>query len=225
MAPGSSTSRSRIPAMARGEQWTWSIRLKTDPDRTDRQHQPDARRREPRLLARPAVARPGTDDGGGDAVTDFWFDVLQFPVLRVPKAIANTASRRVSEKQGMRVVAIGRARLRLRPIAGGDLGNHRGGMAGTGNVTTRRSKWRSTDQHDIPKQSSWLLVSCDCRSRVMRPATRRAARTSGSASGSTALPTRWRTAARGAPGDRPPRWSRRRAAAAAWPDRRPSAPR
>jgi RimJ/RimL family protein N-acetyltransferase len=30
--------------------------------------------------------------------------VLKFPVLRVPKAIANAASRRISEKQGMRVI-------------------------------------------------------------------------------------------------------------------------
>ena len=41
-----------------------------------------------------------------EAVTDYWFDVLKFPVLRVPKAIANTASRRISEKQGMRVIAV-----------------------------------------------------------------------------------------------------------------------
>jgi len=41
-----------------------------------------------------------------DAVTDYWFDVLKQPVLRVPKAAANTTSRRISEKQGMRVVAV-----------------------------------------------------------------------------------------------------------------------
>jgi RimJ/RimL family protein N-acetyltransferase len=40
-----------------------------------------------------------------DAVTDYWFDVLRFPVLRVPKAIGNEASRRISERQGMRLVA------------------------------------------------------------------------------------------------------------------------
>jgi RimJ/RimL family protein N-acetyltransferase len=40
-----------------------------------------------------------------DAVTDYWFDVLKFPVLRSPKAIANEASRRISERQGMRIVA------------------------------------------------------------------------------------------------------------------------
>ena len=40
-----------------------------------------------------------------NAVTDYWFDTLGFPVLRAPKAIANTTSRRISEKQGMRVIA------------------------------------------------------------------------------------------------------------------------
>ena len=39
-------------------------------------------------------------------VTDYWFETLKFPVLRVPKAISNTPSRRISEKQGMRVIAV-----------------------------------------------------------------------------------------------------------------------
>ncbi len=39
------------------------------------------------------------------AVNDYWFDVLGFPVLRAPKAIANIASRRISEKTGMRVIS------------------------------------------------------------------------------------------------------------------------
>jgi RimJ/RimL family protein N-acetyltransferase len=95
-----------IPAMARGEQWTWSLRLKTAPDR---------------LIGSISLMRGEENRGfwlglpwhgrglmteAADAVTDYWFDVLQFPVLRVPKAIANIASRRVSEKQGMRVVAV-----------------------------------------------------------------------------------------------------------------------
>jgi [ribosomal protein S5]-alanine N-acetyltransferase len=40
-----------------------------------------------------------------DAATDYWFDILGCPVLRVRKAIANTASRRISERGGMRVIA------------------------------------------------------------------------------------------------------------------------
>jgi len=40
-----------------------------------------------------------------EVVTDFWFDTLKYPVLRAPKAVVNSASRRISEKQGMRIVA------------------------------------------------------------------------------------------------------------------------
>jgi [ribosomal protein S5]-alanine N-acetyltransferase len=40
-----------------------------------------------------------------EAATDFWFNTLKFPVLRAPKAVANVASRRISEKSGMRIVA------------------------------------------------------------------------------------------------------------------------
>ena len=39
------------------------------------------------------------------AANDFWFDVLGFDVLRTPKAVGNLASRRISEKTGMRMVA------------------------------------------------------------------------------------------------------------------------
>ena len=42
-----------------------------------------------------------------EVVTDYWFDVLGFPLLRVPKAISNESSRRISEAQGMRVVERG----------------------------------------------------------------------------------------------------------------------
>ncbi len=38
------------------------------------------------------------------AVNDYWFDVLGFPVLRAPKGVANLASRRISEKTGMRCI-------------------------------------------------------------------------------------------------------------------------
>ncbi|MGH9141820.1 MAG: GNAT family N-acetyltransferase [Vicinamibacterales bacterium] len=94
-----------LPAMARGEQWNWSLRLKTQPDQ---------------LIGSVSLMKGEENRGfwlglpwhgqglmteASDAVTDFWFNTLGFQVLRVPKAIANTASRRISEKQGMRVVA------------------------------------------------------------------------------------------------------------------------
>jgi RimJ/RimL family protein N-acetyltransferase len=40
-----------------------------------------------------------------NAVTDYWFEVLKRPVLRAPKAIVNEASRRISQAQGMRMIA------------------------------------------------------------------------------------------------------------------------
>ena len=39
-----------------------------------------------------------------EAVTDYWFDTLKFSVMRVQKATVNAASRRISEKSGMRLV-------------------------------------------------------------------------------------------------------------------------
>jgi RimJ/RimL family protein N-acetyltransferase len=39
-----------------------------------------------------------------EAVTDFWFNSLGFRVMRVHKAIENTGSRRISERNGIRIV-------------------------------------------------------------------------------------------------------------------------
>jgi ribosomal-protein-alanine N-acetyltransferase len=96
-----------LPAIARGEQWHWTLRLKTDPETIIGEigltkHETDNRGF---WLGREWHGR-GLMTEAADAVTDYWFDVLKMPVLRVPKAIANTTSRRVSEKQGMRVIAI-----------------------------------------------------------------------------------------------------------------------
>jgi len=95
-----------LPAIDRGDEWAWTLRLKSAPDQ---------------LIGAISLFRSETDNRGFwlglpwqrqglmteacDVVTDYWFDVLKFPVLRVPKAIANAGSRRISEKQGMRVIA------------------------------------------------------------------------------------------------------------------------
>jgi ribosomal-protein-alanine N-acetyltransferase len=94
-----------LPAVARGDRWSWSLRLKSAPEE---------------MIGSISLMRPGDNNRGfwltpehqgrglmteaADAATDFWFNVLRFPVLRVPKAVVNTASRRISEKQGMRVL-------------------------------------------------------------------------------------------------------------------------
>jgi ribosomal-protein-alanine N-acetyltransferase len=95
-----------LPAVARSDEWAWTLRLKVAPDQ---------------LIGAISLFRSETDNRGFwlglpwhrqglmteacDAVTDYWFEVLKFPVLRVPKAVANAGSRRISEKQGMRVIA------------------------------------------------------------------------------------------------------------------------
>jgi ribosomal-protein-alanine N-acetyltransferase len=93
-----------LPAMARGEAWDWTLRLKEEPGR---------------IIGRIGLylgennrgfwmglpwQRRGLMTEAVIAVTDYWFEVLRFPVLRAPKAVENTGSRRISEKTGMRVV-------------------------------------------------------------------------------------------------------------------------
>jgi RimJ/RimL family protein N-acetyltransferase len=94
-----------IPAMERGQEWHWTLRLKMNPER---------------LIGGIALIQNENDNRGFwlglpwqgqglmmeacEAVTDYWFDVLKFPVMRAPKAAPNIASRRISEKQGMRLV-------------------------------------------------------------------------------------------------------------------------
>jgi [ribosomal protein S5]-alanine N-acetyltransferase len=96
-----------LPAMERGEEWHWSLRLKSDPQQIIGAIGLFNNRSNNRgfWLGAPWHGR-GLMSEAADAVTDFWFNDLGFPLLRVQKAIANTASRRISEKNGMRVVAI-----------------------------------------------------------------------------------------------------------------------
>jgi ribosomal-protein-alanine N-acetyltransferase len=95
-----------LPLIEQGESWDWTLRLKTEPEM---------------IIGRIGLYL-GEDNRGfwmglpwqGQglmteaviAVTDYWFGVLGFPVLRVPKAVENVGSRRISEKTGMRVVEV-----------------------------------------------------------------------------------------------------------------------
>lgn len=58
----------------------------------------EGRERQSRFLDGIALARTRSDERSGRGGTDYWFDVLGFPVLRAPKAVVNTASRRISKK-------------------------------------------------------------------------------------------------------------------------------
>jgi RimJ/RimL family protein N-acetyltransferase len=94
-----------LPQMERGDAWHWSLRLRSDPDRiigsiTLKNHESDHRGF---WLALPFHGR-GLMSEACVWANDFWFETLGFPLLRVSKAAANLASRRVSEKMGMRLV-------------------------------------------------------------------------------------------------------------------------
>lgn len=95
-----------LPAVERGEEWHWTLRLKSSPAS---------------MIGSISLMKKENDNrafwlglrwqGQGlmteacEAVIDYWFDMLKFPVLRVTKAVVNTASRRISERQGMHIVA------------------------------------------------------------------------------------------------------------------------
>jgi [ribosomal protein S5]-alanine N-acetyltransferase len=94
-----------IPQRERGEAWHWSLRLRSDLSQLigvinlvkDKQTNRGF------WLGLPWQGQGLMSEAAAWA-NDYWFETLGFPVLRVAKAIANTASRRISEKQGMRLV-------------------------------------------------------------------------------------------------------------------------
>jgi RimJ/RimL family protein N-acetyltransferase len=94
-----------LPAAERGDGWHWTLRLKSDPGRLIGciSLMKGAEINRGFWLGAPWHAQ-GLMSEACNAATDYWFETLGFPLLRVPKAAANTASRRISEKQGMRLV-------------------------------------------------------------------------------------------------------------------------
>ena len=99
-----------LPAMERGEEWHWTLRLLERPGEI--------------IGAIGLFANAGNNRGfwlapewhgrglmteAVFAVNDYWFDALGFAVLRAPKAAAKVGSRRISEKTGMRMVETGEA--------------------------------------------------------------------------------------------------------------------
>lgn len=97
-----------LPQMEREEAWHWTIRLAAEPGK---------------IIGMISLLRGDEDNRGfwmgvpwqgrglmSEAcvwANDFWFERLGMRVLRVAKAAGNLASRRISEKQGMRLVGTG----------------------------------------------------------------------------------------------------------------------
>ncbi len=96
-----------LPHMASSEAWNWTLRLKSEPEQIignlhlrkgDRDHRG--------FWMVPSWQGQGLMSEACAWANDFWFETLGFPVLRVSKAAENRASRRISQKQGMRLVSV-----------------------------------------------------------------------------------------------------------------------
>jgi ribosomal-protein-alanine N-acetyltransferase len=97
-----------LPAIERGHEWIWTIRRKEESTTIIGSISLTKSENENRgFWIAPEWQRRGLMSEACDAVTDHWFESLKFPILRAPKAIANEGSRRISEKQGMRIVSSG----------------------------------------------------------------------------------------------------------------------
>ncbi|MDY0918425.1 GNAT family N-acetyltransferase [Pseudomonas viridiflava] len=97
-----------LPASEQGTQWHWMIRLHTAPNDI--------------IGSISLMTTPGNNrgfwlhpdwQGNGymqeacGVINAFWFETLGQPVMQVPKAAPNGGSRRVSIKEGMRLVSTG----------------------------------------------------------------------------------------------------------------------
>lgn len=94
-----------LPAMARGTQWHWTIRRREQPEQLigaiSLFDEPGNNRG---LWLDPQWQGRGLMQEACEVVTDYWFEVLQKPLLQVPKAVPNVRSVRLSERSGMRLV-------------------------------------------------------------------------------------------------------------------------
>ncbi len=101
-----------LPAVARGEEWHWSIRLKSAPGQLigniSLMNEQDNNRG---FWLGPKWQGSGLMSEASAAVTEYWFTVLGRTVLRVPKAAPNIGSRRLSERTGMRLIGTDEGRF------------------------------------------------------------------------------------------------------------------
>jgi len=94
-----------LPDMEKGIAWFWSIRRKDAPDELmGIICLYDVEDNNRGFWLAPAFQGQGYMREASIAATDFWFNTLNKPVLRAPKAAANARSQRISASSGMRLV-------------------------------------------------------------------------------------------------------------------------
>lgn len=94
-----------LPAMAKGLAWVWTIRHQDNPDNLigviclD-----DAENNNRGFWLAPEYQGQGLMREASMAATDYWFNTLNRPVLRAPKATENIRSLHISASSGMRLI-------------------------------------------------------------------------------------------------------------------------
>ena len=95
-----------LPAMARGEEWHWTLRLLARPDEVIGSISlMDAVDNNRGFWLAPQWQGQGLMSEACEVVDAYWFQSLRRACMRVPKAAPNTGSRRISERGGMRLIS------------------------------------------------------------------------------------------------------------------------
>ncbi|MCI8209992.1 acetyltransferase [Pseudomonas sp. S25] len=94
-----------LPAIASGREWHWMIRLSAEPTQSigsiSLYDQPGNNRG---FWLAPQWQGQGYIREACQVINAYWFETLARPVMQVPKALGNQASRKVSQREGMRLV-------------------------------------------------------------------------------------------------------------------------
>lgn len=94
-----------LPAMAAAKEWHWMIRTRVQPESCIGSislfDQPGNHRG---FWLAPQFQGNGYMREACKVINAYWFDTLMRPLMQVPKAAANRASRKISEDEGMRMV-------------------------------------------------------------------------------------------------------------------------
>jgi RimJ/RimL family protein N-acetyltransferase len=101
-----------LPAIERGKEWHWMIRLASDPAQIIGSislfDQPDNHRG---FWLSPQWQGHGYMREACEVINEYWFVTLDRPMMVVPKAVGNQASRRISERERMRLLRTERGRF------------------------------------------------------------------------------------------------------------------
>ncbi|MCO8165357.1 GNAT family N-acetyltransferase [Pseudomonas sp. 21LCFQ010] len=100
-----------LPGMEQGTQWHWMIRLRDSQQSIGSICLDDSPGNNRGFWLAPQWQGQGYMGEACKVVNRYWFETLGRPLMQVPKAADNQASRRVSEREGMRLVTVQKGRF------------------------------------------------------------------------------------------------------------------